>query len=118
KSFGDLDVEVLGGYSVQSFRNWGYFGTAYGFNAGDGLDSMQDELESSFDAAESIANGIYGEGDYSQWGFSDDVRGNDTSGNPVPDGTTGFVNRINGESFETTYSARTAGIGVDAITAN
>ncbi len=118
KSFGDLDVEVLAGYSVQSFRNWGYFGTAYGFNAGDGLDSMQDELESSFDAAESIANGIYGEGEYAQWGFSDDVRGNDLSGNAVPDGTTGFVNRINGESFETTYAARTAGIGVDAITAN
>ncbi len=119
KSVGDWDMEVLVGYSLQSFRNWGYYGSAFGFNGGDGLDSMEDELQSSFDAAESIANGIYGEGEYAQWGFSNDVRGNDLSGNPVPDGTTGFVNRISdSDEFETTYAARTAGIGVDAISAN
>ncbi len=112
KSFGNIDVEVLGGYSLQSFNNEFFFGTARGFDDFD-LDAMEDAAWSSFDAADAAASSAAG-GTYNNWGISNDIRNGAES-------TGGFVNSLAPGADDptiTNFFNRPAGLGVEAIAAN
>jgi len=107
----NIDINIVGGYSVQSFHNEWFWSGARGFTDYSSFNSMEDELRSSHDAGEAAAGGIYS--DYNNWGVSNDLRGGAQT-------TGGFVSGINfGEgTFEQSYFTRPAGVTVDAIAAN
>ena len=111
KKAGNIDIDVVGGYSIQSFRNQWYWASARGFSDYSNFTSMEDELRSSYDAGNSAAAAIYS--DYNNWGISNDLRnGTETSG--------GFVSGIDfGENALTqSYFSRPSGFGVEAMAAN
>lgn len=114
KEAGDFKIEGLIGYSIQSFRDWGYFGGGFGFSDAS-LDAMENELKDSFDAGQAVADGIYGEGNYQTWGFSDII-----NGDGIPDGTTGFVTALDyaNDGLISEFAARPAGVTMDAISGN
>lgn len=111
KEAGNVEIDVVGGYSVQSFRNNYFWAVARGFRNFNDFNSMESDLRDSYDAGDAAASRIYG--DYNNWGISNDLRdGAQASG--------GFVSGINfGEgTLEQSYFARPAGVTVDAIGAN
>ena len=111
KEVGNLAIDVVGGYSVQSFRNQWYWAGARGFTDYTNFTSMEDELRSSYDAGDAAASALYT--DYNNWGISNDLRnGTQSSG--------GFVSGIDlGEKTLTqAYFSRPSGFGVEAMAAN
>lgn len=112
KMVGKVLVDVVLGYSVQSFRNNYFWATGRGFTNPSDLGSMESELRDSYDAGDAAASALYG--DYNNWGISDDLRdGAQTAG--------GFVSGITfgGDgSLEQSYFARPGGVTLDAIGAN
>lgn len=112
KDFGSVDVELVGGYSYQSFRNQWSWAQARGFTDPYGeFDSFETELRDSYDAAVDAVNGIAD--DYNNWGISDDLRNFSAT-----DG--GFVSAINTSEGTLTQSAfaRPSDVTVSAIGAN
>ena len=110
KEAGNVDIDFVGGYSVQSFRNNYFWATARGFQDFN-FGSMESALRDSYEAGDALASEFYS--DYNNWGISNDLRdGAEASG--------GFVNGINFEDglLEQSYFARPAGVNVDAIGAN
>lgn len=112
KQLGNVKVDVIGGYSVQSFRNKYFWATARGFTDYSSFTNMESELRDSYDAADAAASAIYS--DYNNWGVADLIR---FQGNPL---TGGFVNGIDFSERElsTDFFPRPAGVTVDAIAAN
>jgi TonB-dependent starch-binding outer membrane protein SusC len=111
KKMGKVNMEVVGGYSVQSFRNKYFWAVARGFSDYSSFGRMESDLRGSYNAGDAAASKIYG--DYNNWGISDDLRdGSQASG--------GFVSGINfGEgTLSQTYFSRPSGVSVDAIGAN
>lgn len=112
KKVGAIDVNVVGGYSLQSFRNAWYWTTGKGFTNFEDFDAMEDELRNSFDAGDAAASALYE--DYNNWGIADELRNaQETSG--------GFVNgvRFGSETpFEQAFFDRPAGVTLDGIIAN
>ena len=114
KKFGALEVDILGGYSIQTFRNNYFWSVARGFESTE-FDVMEEDLIESFDAADEAASNFYNT--YSNWGVSNDIRNK-------PDGIAyfqGFVNGIFPEETDKTqsqYFGRPSGMKVDAIAAN
>lgn len=104
-------IEVVGGYSVQSFRNKYNWATGRGFTDFSNFDNMESALQSTFDAGQSVASGIYD--NYNNWGISNDIRGGTQT-------TGGFVSGINfGEgTLSQSYFSRPAGARVEAMAAN
>lgn len=111
KKTDNVAIEVVGGYSVQSFRNKYNWATGRGFTDYSSFDKMQDELQSSFDAGQRMASSY---GTYSNWGISDvlQYQGNNLAG--------GFVNAVDLTSgeFSTDFVGRPSGATIDAIAAN
>ena len=67
---GEGKLDVLGGYSYQSFRNTGYNVSAFGFNTSN-LDEMIDQTLSSANQVREAING-----EYQQFGYGFDGDGN------------------------------------------
>ena len=111
KQIGSVFVDIVGGYSYQSFRNKYFWATARGFTDYSSFSAMESDLRKSYDAGEATASGIYS--DYNNWGVSNDIR-NGTQ----PNG--GFVSGVNfGEgTLSQTYFARPSGVTTAAIGAN
>lgn len=111
KTAGNIQMEVVGGYSIQSFRNNYWWATARGFNDYSTFGAMERDLRGSYNAADAAASGIYP--DYNNWGVS-----NVLEGGTQPSG--GFVSGIDfGEgTLQQSYFARPAGVSVEAIGAN
>lgn len=111
KKTDNVAIEVVGGYSVQSFRNKYNWATGRGFTDYSSFDKMQDELQSSFDAGQRMASSY---GTYSNWGISDVLQyeGNNLVG--------GFVNSVDltNREFSTDFVGRPNGATIDAIAAN
>ena len=106
KRVGSTDINFVGGYSVQSFRNQWDWGMARGFANFSDFDAMEDELRDNFDVGDGIASNTFS--DYNNWGFSDNLNG-------------GFVNGINfgeGTLVQQLINSRPAGITLDGIAAN
>jgi len=111
KKTGNVDIDLVGGYSHQSFNNQWNWATAIGYTDYSTFNAMEDDLRSAYDAGQAAANGIYT--DYNNWGISDDLR-NGTQA------TGGFVSGIDlGEkTLNQSYFARPSGFGVAAMAAN
>ncbi|ELR71504.1 TonB-dependent outer membrane receptor [Fulvivirga imtechensis AK7] len=111
KQVGMVKVEVVGGYSVQSFRNDYFWASARGFTDYTSFSAMENELRDSYEAADDAASALYE--DYNNWGVTNDLR-------DAAQTTGGFVSGINlGEgTLQQSYFNRPAGVTVDAIAAN
>jgi TonB-dependent starch-binding outer membrane protein SusC len=111
KNLGNVVVDLVGGYSYQSFRNRYFWAVAKGFTDFENFEAMDSELRDSYEAADDAASAL--SGDYNNWGVSNDLRnGDQTSG--------GFVSGISfgDASFSKSYFARPSGTTVAAIAAN
>lgn len=110
KDFGNVTVDVLGGYSFQDFRNYGRTISAWGFFTDD-LNDMGTNIINTADAIESKIDG-----NFQQYGFA----GNISEGI--------FVNRLfspqvdeDGNDFigpETTYISNLNNLGVKSLFAD
>jgi TonB-dependent starch-binding outer membrane protein SusC len=109
KVAGNVEIDLVGGYSVQSFRNKFFWAIGRGFSDYSNFDNMETELRNSYDAGDAVASNIYG--DYNNWSISDDLRGGtQLSG--------GFASGFDGGELNQTYFVRPAGVTLDAIGAN
>ncbi|MGE0589011.1 MAG: SusC/RagA family TonB-linked outer membrane protein [Cyclobacteriaceae bacterium] len=114
KEVGNIDIEVVGGYSVQSFRNQYYWAEGRGFADFSDFGSMDYQLHTTFDAADELASSVAGDGRYSNWGFSRDLRGG------APAGAQGFVSAVNFDTgdLNQVFLRRNAGVILSGIGAN
>jgi iron complex outermembrane receptor protein len=105
KRSGNVDINFVAGYSVQSFRNEWDWAQGKGFTDFASLDNMEDELLRSFNAGQDAARGIVPT--VNNWGVADNLAG-------------GFVNGINFDENTLLSSTvpRPAGLTVDGISAN
>lgn len=115
KKIGSVNMEIVGGYSYQSFRNKYFWAVARGFDDYTSFSAMENDLRNSFDAADAVASDTYG--NYNNWGVGNDIRP------PEPVGVPGmFVSGINfggdGSLEQTTGLPRPSGVSVDAMGAN
>jgi TonB-dependent starch-binding outer membrane protein SusC len=112
KKVGTTDINIVGGYSIQSFRNSWMWAIGKGYTDPDDFDAMEDELRDSFDAGDAAAGNLVDT--YNNWGIADDLRGGtQTSG--------GYVHGINFEgdgSLDRLYFARPSGVTLDGLGAN
>jgi len=113
KEVGNMNMELVGGYSVQSFRNQYYWAIGKGFTDYSSFSKMEDELKNSFDAGDAAVSKIAGDGRYNNWGISDDLRG----GSQTSGGFVSAINFDNGTTFQP-YFSRPAGVTLDGIGAN
>jgi TonB-dependent starch-binding outer membrane protein SusC len=116
KTAGNVVVNVVGGYSAQSFHNKWLWAPGRGFTDYSSFDKMEDELRDSFDAANDAAEAA-SNGDFiSNWGIADVIRIQGTNS------TGGFVHDIDfsdeGTPFGEAFFTRPGGVTLDAIGAN
>ncbi len=109
KTVGKVEIDAVGGYSVQSFRNKYFWATGRGFKDFVNFDNMETELRNSYDAGNAVAGGVYGI--VNNWGISNDLRGGTQT-------TGGFVSGIDGGTLKQSYFARPAGVSLAGIGAN
>ncbi len=114
KTTGNVAIEVVGGYSVQSFRNNYFWATARGFSDYSDFGNMKSELRDSYEAGDAAAASFYET--YNNWGIANTL----APSNPADPTTGGFVNGINLDegTFARSYFGRPAGVGVQAVAAN
>ncbi|MEQ9231395.1 MAG: TonB-dependent receptor [Cyclobacteriaceae bacterium] len=106
KSFGSVEMEVLGGYSIQSFKNTYNWVIARGFSDFN-FDQMESDIRDSFDAADAAASSATSE--YNNWGISNDITGGtETSG--------GFA--MSFPDLAPVYFSRPGGVSVNSLAAN
>lgn len=111
KSVGVIDMEILGGYSLQTFGNKYHWAIARGF-ADNNFENMESDLRDSFDAADGAAPGADGfNGTYSNWGVS-----NTLNGFSFPETSGAFVYSL--DSLQAYYFDRPTGVSVGSIGAN
>lgn len=109
KKVGNVQIDAVGGYSVQSFRNDFFWATGRGFTDFVNFDNMESELRRNYEIGDATASAIIS--DYNNWGISNDLRnGTQTAG--------GFVSGIKGGALQQNYFARPAGMTMAAIGAN
>lgn len=109
KKYGEVEVELVGGYSLQSFTNEWYWSTGRGFDDFSSFGAMETELRDSYEAANDVASSSFDT--YNNWGVSDElVNGDQAAG--------GFVSGITNGSLGQSYFERPAGTTLDAIIAN
>jgi TonB-linked SusC/RagA family outer membrane protein len=109
KKYGELQVDLVAGYSLQSFNNSWFWAAGRGFADYSDFDAMETELRDSYQAVQDQVDGTYGI--INNWGVS-----NTLNGGTNPDG--GFVSGIDNESLAQSYFARPAGATVEALGAN
>jgi TonB-dependent starch-binding outer membrane protein SusC len=113
KKAGNVDINLVGGYSVQSFHNQWDWSSGRGFTDYSNFNAMEDELRSSTEAGEAAAGGVLS--DYNNWGVSETLKQGD---NTLPPG--GFVSGINFSegTTEQAFFTRPAGVTLDGVAAN
>lgn len=111
KKTDNVSIELVGGYSYQSFRNQYYWAPGRGFTDYSSFSAMKSELKNSFNAADDAASALYS--DYSNWGVADVL----LSGSQ---GTGGFVGGIDFENnaLSQKYFEKPPGVTLEAIGAN
>ncbi len=113
KKVGAVAIDLVGGYSVQSFRNQWSWVTGKGFTDPNNIGSIKDELRDSYDAVDGVIPGSLDQ--VHNWGFATDIRDGDTN---VP-GVSGFVNGVENDALtKTNIAAMPAGMTVGALTGN
>lgn len=112
KKVGSIDINFVGGYSIQSFHNKWMWSGARGFDGNYDFDYMEDAVRNSTDAIDAVANGLYPI--VNNWGVSNElIEGN----NPVAAG--GFASGIAADgTLVRSRFAIPAGVSVDGIAAN
>lgn len=108
KKAGMVDINLVGGYSVQSFRNQWDWTMARGFADFVDFGNMEDELRNNYDAGVDAADALFS--DYNNWGWG--IPGNVNGG---------FVNGINfgGDgTLEQALVNRPGGVTLAGIGAN
>src|SRR5690606_5394588 len=119
KNAGNVKVDVVAGYSVQSFRNKYHWATGRGFSDYSTFAAMERDLRASYNAVNAAARAIYPK--YNNWGVSNTLQeGLEPSGGFVS-GMTPFEDPDTGEVRDTlsrTYFPRPANVPVEAIGAN
>jgi iron complex outermembrane receptor protein len=110
KTVGKVEIDAVGGYSVQSFQNKFFWAAGRGFTDFVDFVKMKNELRNSYEAANAVAS-QQGIGIVNNWGVSNDIR-NGTQ----PNG--GFVSGIAGSTLSQRYFGRPAGVTMAAIGAN
>ncbi len=111
QQYGDLKVDFIAGYSVQSFRNNYYWTNGRGFSDPDfDLDNMEDELRDSFEAVQDEVDGAFD--NINNWGATDEALNGGT------EATGGFVSGFDEGSLGQSYFAKPADATVQAIIAN
>ncbi len=112
KTVGNVQIDAVGGYSVQSFQNKYFWASGKGFTDFVNFDNMQTELKNSYEAGNAAALGNFS-GTVNNWGISSDIRnGSQTTG--------GFVSGFDAGAgtFTQKYFARPAGVTMKGIGAN
>ena len=120
KKFGTLDMELLGGYSVQSFRNDYFWSVARGFE-GEDFKSMEEDLINSFEAIDEVASGKFEI--YNNWGVSNSINRSEQDEEAGVPSSGGFVyglipGNAGEERVRTEFFDTPSGVKVDAIAAN
>jgi iron complex outermembrane receptor protein len=102
---GSIDINFVGGYSVQSFHNQWDWAQGKGFTDFVNFDNMEDELIANFDAGQGAARSFFP--DVNNWGVADNING-------------GFVNGIDfgADQLVAATFPRPSGVSLDAISAN
>ncbi len=115
KKAGAVDINFVGGYSVQSFRNQWMWATGKGFTDYNSFTAMEDELRNSYDAGDAAAQRA-ANGQYNNWGISDDLRagGNTQVGGAV----SGVFFDDDDNTFVQSFFPKPAGVTLDGIAAN
>jgi TonB-dependent starch-binding outer membrane protein SusC len=109
KKVGNVQIDAVGGYSIQSFRNDYFWAVGRGFTDFSNFDNMEDELRNSYEAGNSVASQLIS--DYHSWGVADVLRDGAQS-------TGGFVGGpVDGE-LQRSFFARPAGVTLTALGAN
>lgn len=109
KTVGKVEIDAVGGYSVQSFRNKYSWAIGRGFQDFVNFDNMETVLRDSYEAGNAAASGILGI--TNNWGISNDIRNGLQK-------TGGFVSGIDGGTLKQSYFARPAGVRLGGIGAN
>ncbi|MEZ4817479.1 MAG: SusC/RagA family TonB-linked outer membrane protein [Flavobacteriaceae bacterium] len=107
KDFGNISLDVLGGFSYQDFNTKGKNVNAFGFFTSE-LNEMGEAIESSIDALESRISG-----DYQQYGFS-----NNYNGDFNPNSGQIFVNRLFPDIATDFLTGAVGNLGVESLTAD
>jgi TonB-dependent starch-binding outer membrane protein SusC len=109
KRVGNVQVDAVGGYSIQSFRNDFFWAVGRGFTNFRSFDSMEEELRNSYEAGDAVASQLIAE--YHNWGVANDLRdGSQTSG--------GFVGGIKSDVLQQVYFPRPSGVTVRSLGVN
>lgn len=113
KTVGNIQIDAVGGYSVQSFRNKYYWTGAKGFTDFVSFDNMESELRSSYDAATAAFAGNFEV--VNNWGVTNQLKvdGNET-------GVGSFVSGFNAGTGlgQKRFNTRPSGVTVKGLTAN
>jgi TonB-dependent starch-binding outer membrane protein SusC len=115
KTAGNIVMNIVGGYSVQSFHNKYSWAPARGFTDYTSFDKMEDELRDSYDAAKSAASAAAGGDFINGWGIADVIR---IAGTPSSGGFVHGVDNSGEGSFSEQFFGKPAGVTLDAIGAN
>jgi len=102
KKFGNSHLDIVAGYSIQSFRSQGLNATGWGFNSLD-FNVMEADFLNGVEKLETLGTGDF----IQQFGLTDDLRGGtETNG--------AFVNALI-PTVETQYFSAPSGINVSSI---
>jgi TonB-dependent starch-binding outer membrane protein SusC len=116
KTAGNIVMNIVGGYSVQSFHNEYFWAPARGFTDFTDFDNMEEELRDSYEAGQSAANSSFDGSFINNWGVADVIRPQ-----TGPSSTGGFVTGIDNSgdgSYPQAFFGRPSGVTLDAIGAN
>jgi TonB-dependent starch-binding outer membrane protein SusC len=108
KKAGNIDINIVGGYSVQSFQNQWDWMMARGFDDFVDFDNMEDELRNNYDAGTDAAEAAFSTYNNWGWGLPGNING-------------GFVNGINfgGDgTLEQQMINRPSGVTLAGVSAN
>lgn len=108
KTVGNIQIDAVGGYSYQSFRNNFFWASARGF-AFSNFDNMQAQLRNSYETVNAVLGNAYGI--VNNWGVSDNLRNGAQSAGA-------FVSGIDNGKLAQGYIARPDGVSVASIGAN
>lgn len=112
KKVGNIDIDIVGGYSYQSFHNKWSWVVGKGFTDYSTFGRMESELRDSYDVAADAASDNFN-GYINNWGVANNlvVDGNNT-------GPGGFVSGISGGTTEQEFFSRPSDVTLRSIGAN
>jgi iron complex outermembrane receptor protein len=109
KTLGNINIDVVGGYSFQSFHNEWYWAAGRGFDDPDTFGGMESELNDSFDAMQDLASGFGGT--VNNWGAANTLLGGGTSPGA-------FVSGFDSDGTRQEFSSVPSGVTIGAFAAN